>query len=229
MIKTQPAKKATDGKCHDPEYQAFMEKACPFACDVCSGRKKRRSRAIAELKVDAIGFEENKRACEDMSPKCEANATDGLCKEAETRNLMMKTCPSACGGCKRSIEERQAMHVREIKFLMEERKRTVKDLETEAGQIDEEKRGCKDFSSKCEQYAVDGFCKDSETSGMMSKTCPVVCGICKRGLETRAFEERGCKDRKAKCETWATDGMCKSDPDMAHFMAKTCPFACDTC
>ena len=74
-----------------------MEKSCAFACDVCSGVKKRRARAIAELRLDAVAIdaadaaaaaaeggaakrsEERRMNCEDFSPKCESFAMDGLC------------------------------------------------------------------------------------------------------------------------------------------------------
>jgi len=101
-----------------------------------------------------------------------------------------------------------------------------------------EKRGCRDYSAKCAQYSRDGLCGNRETSSLMSKTCPFSCGHCrKRELDLEAcgkreldLEARGtCKDTKSKCEVWAIHGMCKSDPDMEHFMAKTCPFACDMC
>jgi len=109
--------KATDGLCFDPEYQAYMEKACPFACDVCSGRKKRRARAIAELLVDVKAIDaaaaaasgaEKRSVCEDFSPKCEAFASDGFCIDDETSSLMVKTCPFACEGCKRETTDVEA-------------------------------------------------------------------------------------------------------------------------
>merc|ERR1719309_151839 len=76
---------ATEGMCReDPDMEAFMGRRCPFACDVCSGVKKRRARAIAELRLDAVAIdaadaaaaaaersEERRMNCEDFSPKCE--------------------------------------------------------------------------------------------------------------------------------------------------------------
>ena len=71
-----------------------MEKTCAFACDVCSSRKRRRARAIAELTLDADAIDaaaaaavdeaaaaaEKRSVCEDFSPKCEAFASDGFCR-----------------------------------------------------------------------------------------------------------------------------------------------------
>merc|ERR1712198_726090 len=280
---------AIEGLCFDPEYQTFMEKTCAFACDVCSSRKRRRARAIAELSLDAAAIDAaataaaaddnavaKRSVCEDFSPKCEAFASDGFCSDEETASLMIKSCPFACDGCKREVEEvevaekaeeevakkeveavaRKEEEVikkeeaaraeakeaarREVEAAMKEekirRKRSFAALIADAASADTafadkdagdvEKRGCKDFSPKCQRYAEDGLCGNRETSSLMSKTCPSSCGHCrKREMEARS----SCKDTKAKCEVWAVNGMCKSDPDMEHFMAKTCPFACDLC
>jgi len=278
---TDPAceEMATDGLCFDPEHQQFMEKACSFACDVCSGRKKRRARAIAELHLDAAAIdaaaanliEADKRACEDFSPKCEMFASDGLCTDSETSVLMAKTCPHACDGCKREVEvkeedeeekkEEKEMSTKaadlaarevsrkEVRAAMKEERekegRTFASLISDAASADGaaaaavdaaedvERRGCRDFSPKCANYAVSGLCRHHETSSLMAKTCPSSCGQCtKREIESYVPAEVKraiCKDVKVRCEAWALHGMCKSDPDMEHFMAKTCPFACDLC
>lgn len=275
---------AIEGMCRqDPDMEAFMGRRCPFACDVCGARGKRRGRAIAELSLDAAAadhIEADKRSCEDFSPKCETFATDGLCTHSETSSLMAKTCPYTCDGCKReeneekkmeeeekeeveeeeeeekkdAVEEEAAREVsrREVRVAMkEEREREARffaSLISDAASADDavaaaaaaevgvERRSCRDFSPKCDSYATNGLCRHRETSSLMAKTCPSSCGKCvKRGVESEienvpVREKRAiCKDNKAKCETWATHGMCKSDPDMAHFMAKTCPFACDMC
>merc|ERR1719334_737056 len=284
--------KAIDGLCFDPEYQAYMEKSCPFACDVCSGRKKRRARAIAELRVDVAAIdaaaaakrsEETTRFCGDFSPRCESFATDGFCSDPETSALMKKTCPFACDGCKRDVKEEavvegekkealveeaqkkeevkmeaakkeaekedvaeeEAMRVakevakKEVKAAMMEAEilwaRSFAGLLADAADADSagaEKRGCADFSSKCNEYAAIGLCGEVQTSSLMMKTCPSSCGSCgKRELDSKAemAARAACRDSKTKCERWALHGMCKSDPDMEHFMAKTCPFACDLC
>merc|ERR1719289_768503 len=260
--------KAIDGLCFDPEYQAYMEKSCPFACDVCSGRKKRRARAIAELRVDVAAIdaidaadaadvtdakrsEETTRSCDDFSPRCESFATDGFCSDPETSALMKKTCPFACDGCKRDVKEeavvegeKKEVPVEEVQkreeVKMEAAKkeaeiqwaRSFAGLLADSADVDSagaEKRGCADFSSKCNEYAAIGLCGETQTSSLMKKTCPSSCGDCGKRELVQMAARAACRDSKTKCERWALHGMCKSDPDMEHFMAKTCPFACDLC
>jgi len=284
---------ATEGMCsQDPDMEAFMGRRCPYACDVCGARGKRgerrKARAIADLIRSAVNAkgeeEEEKRGCLDMNNKCENYAVDGLCSDSDTTALMAKMCPYACDRCKREVKEEEENEVekeeveaeevvakeetarevamREVKEAMkEEREVSLKEIQeamaeeremvarsfasliSDAASADDaadaaaandqvEKRSCRDFSVKCPSYAVNGLCGHRETSTLMAKTCPSSCGRCKRGIESDFSEtdkRSNCKDNKTKCETWATHGMCNSDPDMQHFMAKTCPFACSIC
>lgn len=208
--------------------------------------------------------EADKRGCEDFSPKCEMYAADGLCGDSEISSLMAKTCPFACDKCKREVkktemetkneEEKEGEEERkegamesaivvsrkEVEDLMKEENQMmarsfaalISDAADSAVAVSEEveRRACGDFSQKCELYANGGLCGHRETSSLMTKTCPATCGLCaKRELKSAEDKRAICQDTKSKCETWAIHGMCNSDPDMAHFMAKTCPFACDKC
>jgi len=228
---------ATEGMCTDPVHQIFMEKSCPFACDVCSDRKRRRARAIADLKRTdnaaekkrELGHEDvQKRGCQDYNSKCEQYAVDGLCHDVDTVALMTNTCPSACDRCKRHQIETRAV--------------------------------CKDVDPTCEEKAIDGFCFHPDFQSFMEKSCAYACDVCsgvkKRraraiaelrldavaidaaaaaadgdaaGAAKRSEERRmNCEDYSPKCESFAMDGLC-GDAETAPLMAKTCPFACEQC
>merc|ERR1712002_1077610 len=104
--------------------------------------------------------------CKDRSVSCEIWATNGMCRESpDMEAFMSQRCPFACDMCgsskKRDFLKRAAID--EAKRSQEERKMS-----------------CQDFSSKCEVFAMDGLCSDSETGPLMAKTCPYACDRCKR-------------------------------------------------
>jgi len=203
------------------------EKTCAFACDVCSDRKRRRARAIADLKRGevtekrrlTIEGEVEKRGCQDFNSKCEQYAVDGLCNDVDVIGLMSKSCPFACDRCKREEEETRS--------------------------------ACEDVDPTCEEKATDGLCFDPEYQEYMEKACPFACDVCSGRKKRRAraiaellvdvkaidaaaaaasgAEKRSvCEDFSPKCEAFASDGFCIDD-ETSSLMVKTCPFACEGC
>merc|ERR1712002_470738 len=119
--------------------------------------------------------------CKDRSVSCEIWATNGMCRESpDMEAFMSQRCPFACDMCgsskKRDILKRGAIAELRLKAganddaAIDEAKRSQ----------EERKMSCQDFSSKCEVFAMDGLCSDSETGPLMAKTCPYACDRCKR-------------------------------------------------
>merc|ERR1712198_525092 len=111
--------------------------------------KRRRTRAIAELSLDAAAIDAaataaaaddnaptKRSVCEDFSPKCEAFASDGFCSDEETSSLMIKTCPFACDGCKREVEEVEVAEKAEEEVAKKEAEEEVAKKEAEAAEAE---------------------------------------------------------------------------------------------
>ena len=129
----------------DPETSALMKKTCPFACDGC--KRDVKEEAVVEGEKKEVPVEEVQKREEVKMEAAKKEAAKEDAEEEAARRLAKEVAKT---------EVEAAMREAEIQWA-----RSFAGLLADSADVDSagaEKRGCADFSSKCNEYAAIGLC-----------------------------------------------------------------------